>query len=757
MAAFNAVFPNGVASGDITQETATLWARAAVPGTYTLTVSDVSGRPAQSEPVIFTVSATDPTIPMKVNLAGLEANTSYAYTWSDAGGIALQGNFRTLPELGDRNGLRFGSFADWEGQLAPFSAIANAPGRDLDFLVLLGDTVYADVETPILPGVSLVTELSDFRLKHSEVYSESSGQNFFAALRQISPLYATWDDHEVINDFAGGAVLGTDTVRNIFTGVDGTFVNDTDVFNNGLQAFLDYNPIQQIQYGNTGDPRTAEEVNLYRYTTFGSDAASFVLDTRSFRSAPLTSPGVNGTPAEIQAYLASTFDSTRTLLGDVQLEQFKSDLLQAETDGITWKFVMSSVPMQNFGLPVAGERWEGYAAERAEILKFITDNDIDNVVFVSADFHGNVVNNVTYQESANGPQIPTDVIDVMVGPVAYEINLPFLIPPFNQVFGAPYGPATVAFSFDSAVINSYTALTTRTERDAFVKNYVNGQLADLGYSPIGLEDAPVKATLLQGDYINAHTFGWTEFDIDPITQALTVTTYGIDPYSSPELAANPAAIAALTPTIINQFVISPQGYNRQVGTNQDDNLRGNLKVDRLEGLGGNDTLIGLDGPDLLFGGKNNDRLIGNRGDDQLYGDGGNDRLNGRQDDDELLGGRGNDLLRGSVGNDSLLGDGGNDALLGGDDDDFLDGDQGNDLLIGGQGSDTFAIGKGEGRDRIVDFNPQEDALGIKDGTSLDNLRALVEGDATLILFKNQVLAEVEGVKPGAIAKSVVLL
>ena len=49
---------------------------------------------------------------------------------------------------------------------------------------------------------------------------------------------------------------------------------------------------------------------------------------------------------------------------------------------------MSSDPIQNFGIPVAGDRWEGYAAERTDLLRFIKENNIKNVVFATGDFHG---------------------------------------------------------------------------------------------------------------------------------------------------------------------------------------------------------------------------------------------------------------------------------------------------------------------------------------------------------------------------------
>ena len=36
----------------------------------------------------------------------------------------------------------------------PFHSLKNLPRRNLAFLALLGDTIYADVESPALPGVA---------------------------------------------------------------------------------------------------------------------------------------------------------------------------------------------------------------------------------------------------------------------------------------------------------------------------------------------------------------------------------------------------------------------------------------------------------------------------------------------------------------------------------------------------------------------------------------------------------------------------
>jgi hypothetical protein len=188
-------------------------------------------------------------------------------------------------------------------------------------------------------------------------------------------------------------------------------------------------------------------------------------------------------------------------------------------------------------------------------LKFIVDNKIENVVFVAADIHGTIVNNLTYQTGAGGAQQPTSVFEVTTGSVAFD---------------APFGPTVVALAAAGNLITPTTQALYATlpitgdmdsvpnDKDDFLKGFLNSRiLQPLGYNPVGLADSTLNATLLQGDYMAVHTYGWSEFEINKETQALTVTTYGIDPYTAAQLTANPIAIAGRTPRIVSQFRVQP--------------------------------------------------------------------------------------------------------------------------------------------------------------------------------------------------------
>lgn len=522
-------FPHGIAAGDVTSTTAVLWARSTVTGPLTFTGPGL---------LTHTAAVIDVTRPVTVLLTQLTPGATYAYIVTAASGESLSGSMRTS-NAGGRHGLRFGVSGDWRGELAPYPAIANVPARDLDFFVALGDTIYADVPSPAVDKPQAET-LAEFRAKHAEAYGTHHGVNSWADVRAGVALFAMVDDHEVMNDYAGGAPAADDPRFPETTGL----VNTTALYARGMQAFAEYNPLGNTVYADAGDDRVSGRPQLYRRRVFGHDAAIFLLDARSFRDAPIEPVQ---SQSDVLRFLAEAFTPGRTMLGSPQTAQLKADLMAAQRAGITWKFVMIPEPVQNLGPVLAQDRFEGYAAERTELLAYIDENGIENVVFVAADIHGTMVNNLTYQLGANQPHIATDIFEVTTGPVAYD---------------APFGPTLVEAAaalglLDAADKTAYDALSLRAEKDLFVRGLVDEVLALLGYDTVGLDEAPVDAVLVSGDYAALHSYGWTEFAIDARSQQLTVTTYGIDPYTARDLDRDPAEVAARVPSIVSRFVVTP--------------------------------------------------------------------------------------------------------------------------------------------------------------------------------------------------------
>lgn len=541
-------FPNGVSSGDVDADSAVLWSLIRTAGAVTVEWSRDPGFATVDG--MATGLVTDPALPVKVVAEGLQAGTTYRYRFTDALGRTEDGGFETARPVGTREGFTFGVTGDWRGELAPYPAIRNVAAADLELFVKLGDTIYADVPSPANGFQPQAMTLAEFRAKHAEVYGDNPGPNYWAELQRSVPILSAIDDHEVTNDFAGGAPAASDPRFGETTGL----VNETMLYRDALQAFGEYNAIEERRVVAPGDARADGRPDLYRSVSYGSDAAVLVLDARSFRDAELTA--WDGTAADAPRFLGQAFDPARSLLGGTQFARVQADLLAADRAGVTWKFVMVPEPTQNYGPAAAEDRYEGYAAERSALLRFIDENDIENVVFVAADVHGTTVNNLTYQlpgAAGLGPQIALPAFEVTTGSVAYD---------------APFGPSVVGLAAALGLLPPGQAALYGTlppaAQEAFLQGVVNAQLDAFGYDRLGLDDnlpqarGLLDATLRQGGWTATNSFGWSRFDIAPGSGELAVTTWGIAPYG-PASGGGPtdAAVLARQPEVRSLFTVEP--------------------------------------------------------------------------------------------------------------------------------------------------------------------------------------------------------
>lgn len=104
-------------------------------------------------------------------------------------------------------------------------------------------------------------------------------------------------------------------------------------------------------------------------------------------------------------------------------------------------------------------------------------------------------------------------------------------------------------------------------------------------------------------------------------------------------------------------------------TDQNDDLRGTLSAEQIDGLGGDDTILGGGGNDTIRGGAGNDVItVGFNGSSTVDGGDGDDRITSTGYSSTMS------TLRGGTGNDTL--EGANSAT---------------DVLIGGAGNDVYGV------------------------------------------------------------------
>jgi hypothetical protein len=107
--------------------------------------------------------------------------------------------------------------------------------------------------------------------------------------------------------------------------------------------------------------------------------------------------------------------------------------------------------------------------------------------------------------------------------------------------------------------SDYEALD-RVEQDLFMEQWLNDSLGLEGYPQVGLCGPGIPATLRRGSYLAVNSFGWTEFEIDAVTQNLTVTTYGIHRYDRDLYDSNQpnAILDERNPEVVSRFEVTPR-------------------------------------------------------------------------------------------------------------------------------------------------------------------------------------------------------
>ena len=109
---------------------------------------------------------------------------------------------------------------------------------------------------------------------------------------------------------------------------------------------------------------------------------------------------------------------------------FKDALLNSTAK---FKFVISSVSIQQtFAFPY--DSWEGYGAERSEILNFIRNNAIKNVVFLTTDLHLNLMNKVSIDLFTDPSPISYEVVTGPIGAETDKARILRLLGPAGPLF-----------------------------------------------------------------------------------------------------------------------------------------------------------------------------------------------------------------------------------------------------------------------------------------------------------------------------------
>lgn len=375
--------PYGVATGDITGNRAVIWSRCDRPSR--LIVEYATNEAFRNSQRVVGAAALETTdFTARLNLADLPAGAQifYRVMFQDLANVnvysaPVTGTFRTAPARGkgvffawggDTAGQGWGINPDWGG-MRIYETIRQL---NPDFFIHSGDYIYADhpivAEVKLDQGVwrnlttpekSKVAEtLAEFRGNYIYNLLDENVRRFNAQVPQL----VQWDDHETTNNWYPGEMLEDDryTVKSVSL-----------LAARAKQAFLEYTPMRW----NGDDPE-----RLYRSFRYGSLLDIFMIDKRSYR-------GANTENRQTRASAETAF------LGNQQLSWLKQQLL---TSKATWKVIASDMPL---GIIVRDGKTQfenasngdgvplGRELEFADLLQFIKRNNIQNIVWVTADVH----------------------------------------------------------------------------------------------------------------------------------------------------------------------------------------------------------------------------------------------------------------------------------------------------------------------------------------------------------------------------------
>jgi alkaline phosphatase D len=434
-------FTDGVASGDVTSTRAILWTRVDVADNIKV---EIFNNAALHPPKVFigkmkTSAARDFTV--KIDASGLQPDTQYWYRFKKDEDVSPVGTFKTAPAANTPANVKLGYTGDSDvtkvggvPAVNDFKTLQALQAEGTDAWIYLGDTIYSDSSfRPTGPA----TTLAEYRA----TYREGRTYPNLTSLLASTSTYATWDDHEVVNDYQGATI-------------------DPARYAAGRKAFFENMPIRETgllhDASCAGDP-------IYRKYNWGSDVDVFMLDERSCRSAESTiacfgdlAPTLPQAARELfpfslflqptppEGCLAALNNPARTLLGPVQKAQFKSDLLNSTAQ---YKLVVSQDPIQQFFV-LPYDRWEGYPAERSEILNFIQNNGIDNTLFLTTDTHATMQNQVALDAFTAPAPISNEMV---TGPIATTTFQ-------NEVIGVA-GP--IGLFAVNAALNAFTGMDCR--------------------------------------------------------------------------------------------------------------------------------------------------------------------------------------------------------------------------------------------------------------------------------------------------------
>ncbi len=354
-------FPSGVAAGDVTEDSALLWARAPRAGVVRLIVIDADARVPTGRFRTLRVAAGRT---VKIRIRGLAAAHDHIFRFIQGSSVSPEGRFRTAPRLSSTRTVKFVVAGGAVGDARPRLQNGHLPG--VDFRIDLGATGAATLA------------------------GERRRAGATAPLRAAAGTYYLWN--------GDGAGSGRDA-----------FLRNTPA------ALGDHGLFRRFRWGRTVD------LLLLDARSFRSDSARPAcpngLDVDPAPTLPDLIRGTSGIPALLQPLAAGcreTIDrSDRVLLGTAQYDALLEALRSSPTG---FHVIVSPVPLSQLYVDPY-DRAEGFGNERRRLVDALRDpaGGIRNVVLIAGAAGGTMVGDLRLQTLEAGGVVGTGITEIATG------------------------------------------------------------------------------------------------------------------------------------------------------------------------------------------------------------------------------------------------------------------------------------------------------------------------------------------------------
>jgi alkaline phosphatase D len=334
-----------------------------------------------------------------VHAQGLAPQRDYWYRFSCGDAQSPVGHTRTAPASDAQlRRLRFALASCQNYEHGFYAAHREIAARELDFVLFVGDYIYeGSSANPEMRrhGAPIPHTLDGYRARHALYKRDADLQAAHAA----HPWILTWDDHEVVNDYAADR--------------DPAYTEPALFLRRRAAAYRAY-----FEHMPLALPPQGAAMRIHDCYAWGGLAELWTLDCRQYRSHHACADPAHDSGRPV-IDCGELLDPARTMLGAEQSRWFSQGLAGSRRQ---WKLFGQSTQMSPTALDTPQGRqtwtdgWDGYAEARRQLFQGIADAGVKDVAALGGDVHRHVAANLRMRP--NDPDSPVVASEFVGGSIS---------------------------------------------------------------------------------------------------------------------------------------------------------------------------------------------------------------------------------------------------------------------------------------------------------------------------------------------------